>query len=171
MSVQLPLAPSQGSSGLPDKPNMSSSNQKPPSQTHSLFVWFLTVLKECAKSNISLSCYLSCVFSAVSTSHTWLHRNTMWMNQDNWAFSKAKQIGLSLKSDWGKFAFDELVSISRIIATVSILSTPNNSISINILMILYVLSRAMYIQQISKKSMISTINFCYICGMLILFCK
>lgn len=36
--------------------------------------------------------HLSCVSSAVGPSHTWLNRNMLRMNQDNWAFSKANRL-------------------------------------------------------------------------------
>lgn len=35
--------------------------------------------------------HLSGVFSAVGPSHTWLNRNTLRTNPDNWAFSKANR--------------------------------------------------------------------------------
>lgn len=89
--------------------NRNSHPFKPPA----FYAQFLTVFKECAKSNFSLSSHLSCVFSAVSTSHTWLNRNTLWMNQDNWAFSKANRL-VSLSSGRRKFTSSGLVSLSRI---------------------------------------------------------
>lgn len=103
---------SQGSVGLPRKPNISTANQKSTTpRTHLLFIYdFLLFSKSVQKSNISLSSHLSCVFSAVSTSHTWLNRNTLWMNQDNWAFSKANSL-VSLSACWRKFTSRGLVSL------------------------------------------------------------
>lgn len=93
--------------------HVDSKPEIPTPRPLAFYLSFLTVFKECAKRNISLSSHLSCVFSAVSTSHTWLNRNTLWMNQDNWAFSKTNRL-VSPSSGWMKFTSSGLVSLSRI---------------------------------------------------------
>lgn len=67
---------------------------------------FSTFLRLC--KIVSLYGDWSLTFSPVSTSHTWLNRNTQWMNQDNWAFSKANWL-LSLCLGRHRFTSSGLV--------------------------------------------------------------